>query len=269
LSEQRETAYAKVNLALHVRERMPDGYHRIETIFAFCEHGDELTAETSDSVSLEVSGAFGSSLRSGDNLAAEAAENLRKASHTETGAAIQLNKQLPIAAGLGGGSADAAAALRLLNRLWSLNWSPDDLESVGRELSSDVPSCVKSETVRGDGRGDVLQPVGLGLTGTPLLLVNPRVELPTAQVFARWDGTDRGPLTDWRQGRNDLEQAARSLVPQIDGILAWLSAQPGATFVRMSGSGATCFAFFESEAQRDQSAEAVPREWWRLATRLR
>jgi 4-diphosphocytidyl-2-C-methyl-D-erythritol kinase len=248
---------------------MAEGYHRIETIFAFCEDGDELSAKAADSVSLAVSGTFGSSLRSGHNLAAAAAESLRKASRTDAGAAIELHKQLPVAAGLGGGSADAAAALRLLNRLWSLNWSADDLESVGSELGADVRACVESKTARGEGRGDVLQSVDLGLRGTPVLLVNPRVELPTAQVFERWDRTDRGPLTDWQQGRNDLEQAARSIVPQIDGILAWLSAQPGAAFVRMSGSGPTCFAFFESEAQRDQSAEAVPREWWRLATRLR
>jgi 4-diphosphocytidyl-2-C-methyl-D-erythritol kinase len=269
LSGHRETAYAKINLALHVRERMPDGYHRIETIFAFCEDGDELTAEASESVSLEVCGTFASALRGDGNLATAAAEALRKVSRADDGAAIQLRKQLPVAAGLGGGSADAAATLRLLNRLWRLDWSADDLESVGAELGADIRACVRSETVRGEGRGDVLQSADLGLTGIPVLLINPRVELPTAEVFARWEGTDRGPLVDWRQGRNDLEQAARSLAPQIQGMIAWLSAQPGATFVRMSGSGPTCFAFFESEADRDQSAEAVPREWWRLATRLR
>jgi 4-diphosphocytidyl-2-C-methyl-D-erythritol kinase len=123
--------------------------------------------------------------------------------------------------------------------------------------------------MRGEGRGDILNPVDLGLSGTPVLLVNPRVELSTAEVFERWDGVDRGPLEDWRHGRNDLEQAATSLVPQIGGILAWVSAQPGANCVRMSGSGATCFALFENEAQRDHAAEGVPREWWRLATRLR
>lgn len=265
-----ETAYAKLNLALQVRERMPDGYHRIETIFAFCQDGDELSADTSDSVSLDVSGPFGSSLRNGDNLVTAAAERLRKASsNTGAGATIRLRKQLPVGGGIGGGSADAAATLRLLNRLWDLNWSDDALEAVGGELGADVPACVKSKTMRGEGRGDILQSADLELSGTPVLLVNPRVELSTAEVFDRWDGIDHGPLGDWRHGRNDLEQAARSIVPQIDGILAWLSAQQGTTFVRMSGSGPTCFALFETEVQRDQSAEAVPREWWRLATRLR
>jgi 4-diphosphocytidyl-2-C-methyl-D-erythritol kinase len=102
-----------------------------------------------------------------------------------------------------------------------------------------------------------------------VLLVNPRVPLSTAEVFAQWDGVDRGPLGDWREGRNDLEQPAIALVPQIGSVLAWLSAQHGATVTRMSGSGATCFALFDSEEQRDSAADAVPREWWRLATRLR
>jgi 4-diphosphocytidyl-2-C-methyl-D-erythritol kinase len=99
--------------------------------------------------------------------------------------------------------------------------------------------------------------------------VNPRVPLSTAQVFARWDGEDRGPLGDWREGRNDLEPLATALVPQVGSVLAWLSAQDGANVVRMSGSGATCFALFDSEDARDAAEEAVPREWWRLATFLR
>jgi 4-diphosphocytidyl-2-C-methyl-D-erythritol kinase len=123
--------------------------------------------------------------------------------------------------------------------------------------------------MRGTRRGDELERVDVSLTGRPVLLVNPRVELSTVEVFARWDGIDRGALGDWRLGRNDLEAAAKQIAPQIDGILAWLSAQKGIDCVRMSGSGATCFALFSSEADRDNAAEGVPREWWRLATRLR
>jgi 4-diphosphocytidyl-2-C-methyl-D-erythritol kinase len=107
------------------------------------------------------------------------------------------------------------------------------------------------------------------LSGTPALLVNPRVALSTADVFARWDGEDRGPLRDWREGRNDLQRPAAAIVPQIETVIAWLAAQQGAFFTRMSGSGATCFALFESEEARDSAADAVPREWWRLATFLR
>ena len=102
-----------------------------------------------------------------------------------------------------------------------------------------------------------------------MLLVNPRVALSTAEVFARWDGIDRGPLGDWRDGRNDLEPPAIELVPQIGPVLAWLSVQAGARFVRMCGSGATCFALFDGEQARDAAADGLPREWWRLATYLR
>jgi 4-diphosphocytidyl-2-C-methyl-D-erythritol kinase len=269
LSEAGQTAYAKINLALHVRERQPDGFHRIETIFAFCEDGDELTAERADQVSVEIQGPFAGSIDAGDDLVAHAAEAFQRANKTDLGAAIRLRKLLPVASGLGGGSADAAATLRLLNQIWGLNRPPERLQSVGRQLGADVAACIRSQTVRGEGKGDELSPVDESLSGTPILLVNPRVELSTGQVFAHWDGRDRGKLTGWRNGRNDLQRAAASLAPQIDGILAWLSVQEGVDCVRMSGSGATCFALFESEAQRDSAAMAVPREWWRLATRLR
>jgi len=269
LSGNAETAYAKINLALHVRERMADGYHRIETLFAFCEHGDELRAEPAESLSLTLAGPFAAGLESDDNIVLSAAEALRHANKTEKGALLHLDKRLPVAAGLGSGSADAAAALRLLNRIWGLERPTGRLEAAARSLGADVPACVHSTPMRGEGRGDELKPIDLDLSGTPVLLVNPRVQLRTGKVFERWDGRDRGPLTDWRHGRNDLEPAARTLAPQIGGILAWLSAQPGAYCVRMSGSGATCFALFESDVQRDRAATAVPREWWHLATRLR
>ena len=264
-----EPAFAKINLALHVRERMPDGYHRIETVFAFCEDGDELSAEHAPQPSLKVSGEFARAIAPGDNLVEKAAERLRERSGRGEPAAIHLQKRLPVAAGLGGGSADAAATLRLLARLWNLPMSNEQLEDVGRDLGADVAACVKSESARGSNRGDVLERVDLGLSATPVLLLNPRVEVRTADVFARWDGIDRGELEDWRDGRNDLQAPAAAMVPQIQTILAWLSAQRGANLVRMSGSGATCFALFDSEAARDHTLMAVPREWWSLATRLR
>jgi 4-diphosphocytidyl-2-C-methyl-D-erythritol kinase len=269
LSAASETAFAKINLALHVREKRADSHHAIETIFAFCEDGDELSAEKARDLVLEIEGPFASGLDANDNLVVRAAEALARANRVESGACLRLRKLLPLASGLGGGSADAAATLRLLNRLWGLNRPDRHLENVARQLGADVPACVRSATVRGEGRGDELKPVDENLSGTPVLLVNPRVELSTAQVFASWNGTDRGKLTGWRHGRNDLQPAAASLAPQIDGVLAWLSVQEGATLVRMSGSGATCFALFETQAQRDRAEVAVPREWWRLATRLR
>lgn len=263
----REIAPAKLNLALHVRGELADGRHAIETIFAFCVDGDRLGAQAADELSLGVAGPFASEI-TGDNLVLTAARRLADSAHVARGAALTLDKRLPVASGIGGGSADAAATLRLLTSLWNID--PGHAQEVAPTLGSDVPACLLSLPVRGAGAGDELTPADLSeISGTPVLLVNPRVPLSTAGVFARWDGQDRGPLDDWRDGRNDLEAPAIALVPQIGLMLAWLAAQKEAKFVRMSGSGATCFALFASAEARDAAEEAVPREWWRLATFLR
>ena len=264
----REIAPAKLNLALHVRGKMPDGRHAIETVFAFCADGDRLTAEPANALTLAIAGPFADQLSDQDNLVMKAARALAEAARVEQGAAIRLDKKLPVASGIGGGSADAAAALRLLTSLWGID--PVHASEVAPKLGSDVPACLLSLPARGEGAGDRLTPIDLGeFSGTPVLLVNPRVALSTADVFAAWDGVDRGPLGDWRDGRNDLEDPAKLLVPQVETVLAWLGVQPEVTFVRMSGSGATCFALFGSEQGRDDAAGRVPREWWRLATYLR
>ena len=265
----REIAPAKLNLALHVRGTLPDGRHKIETLFAFCTDGDRLSAEAADELTLQITGPFAPDLPdSGDNLVLKAARALREAAGVKKGATIALDKRLPIASGIGGGSADAGAALRLLTALWGID--PKHAESVAPGLGSDVPACLLSLPVRGDGAGEVLTPVQLPeASGAPVLLINPRLPLATADVYAAWDGEDRGPLDDWRNGRNDLEQPAIALVPLVGTVLAWLAVQPGANFTRMSGSGATCFALFDSEEARDEAADRVPREWWRLATSLR
>jgi 4-diphosphocytidyl-2-C-methyl-D-erythritol kinase len=268
----REIAPAKLNLALHVRGKLADGRHAIETVFVFCTDGDALSAEARPAehgLSLAVGGAFAGDLPpDGDNLVMRAARALQAAANPGAGAAITLDKRLPVASGIGGGSADAAAALRLLTSLWHID--PSHAQAIAPELGSDVPACLLSMPARGEGAGDRLAPLSLPeLSGKPVILINPRVVLSTAEVFARWDGVDHGPLDDWKLGRNDLEPIAAELVPQVGLVLAWLTAQPGAEFVRMSGSGATCFALFETEEQRDRAAEAVPREWWHLATAIR
>jgi 4-diphosphocytidyl-2-C-methyl-D-erythritol kinase len=248
---------------------MPDGRHRLETVFAFCTDGDLLEAKPAEDLSLVFAGPFANGLPDKDgNLVFQAARALRAAAATERGAAIRLRKYLPMASGIGGGSADAAAALRLLTRLWTID--PSYAQAVAPALGSDVPACLLSLTARGSGAGDALEPVDdPGIAGTPVLLVNPRIPLSTAEVFARWDGEDRGSLGDWRDGRNDLEAPATSLVPQIGDVLAWLRARAGVQFVRMSGSGATCFALFDNEVARDAAAAHVPPHWWHLATHLR
>jgi 4-diphosphocytidyl-2-C-methyl-D-erythritol kinase len=269
LTAAREIAPAKLNLALHVRGRLPDGRHAIETIFAFCIDGDGLAAEDADTLSLKVGGPFATDLRvQADNLVIRAARALQEVADVGKGAAITLDKRLPVASGIGGGSADAAATLRLLTSLWGID--PAHASAVAPKLGSDVPACLLSLPAKGEGAGDELAPVELPeVSGTPVLLINPRVALPTGDVFAGWNGVDLGPLGDWREGRNDLEAPAIALVPQIETVLAWLAVQPGARFVRMSGSGATCFALFDSDEERDAAADRVPREWWRLATHLR
>lgn len=210
---------------------------------------------------MSIEGPFAKGLESQDNIINKSARLLSE----QRGAAIRLLKNLPIASGIGGGSADAAATLRILSRLWKIDLPPLDAQ---RALGADVPSCVLSQTMRGEGVGERLIPVAL-VTGTPILLVNPRIPLSTARIFAQWDGRDRGPLGDWQDGRNDLEPAARAIVPEIAVILDWMATRDGVTFARMSGSGATCFALFDSLAARDAAHAATPSGYWSMASTLR
>lgn len=268
---QREIAPAKINLALHVRGRRDDGRHDIETVFAFCTDGDVLEGESfgdSGGITLALDGPFGAGFDSDEeNMVERASAALTSASGVSRRTHLRLDKRLPIASGLGGGSADAAAALRLLTSLWSID--PAHAQAVSAQLGSDVPACLLSMTARGSGAGDELELVDAGVARTPVLLVNPGLPLSTRDVFAGWDGIDRGPLGDWRDGRNDLETPAIALVPEIAEVLGWLRGRDGAWFTRMSGSGATCFALFDDEAGRDAAAGAVPERWWHMATNLR
>ena len=274
-----ETAYAKVNLALHVRRRRADGYHEIESLFAFCEDGDGLSARArgDGAITLRIEGPFAEGLDTGEgNLVVRAARALQDAAGTGQGADLTLAKNLPVASGIGGGSADAAAALRLLDRLWDIGMGEERLIALGDPLGSDVPACVASRTLVGTGRGEALRFVerDRDLAGAPILLVNPGAAVATGPVFQAWDGVDRGPLdaADWRAGRNDLAGPAMGIAPAIGDVLAALEALPGVTLARMSGSGATCFALFGDETARDEAQAAVRAahpDWWTMASRLR
>ncbi|HEV2568082.1 4-(cytidine 5'-diphospho)-2-C-methyl-D-erythritol kinase [Sphingomonas sp.] len=272
-----EIAPAKINLALHVRERMADGYHRIETLFAFAEEGDVLSASASDTLSLTIAGPFAHGLSAGaDNLVMRAAAALQQAAGVSGGAALRLEKKLPVASGIGGGSADAAAALRLLSRRWETDLP---LEPIAAELGADVPACLANRPVRGVGRGDELSPLDAAeLSARPLLLINPGVAVPTGLVFQAWDGIDRGALAEGEPllvalaGRNDLEQPAIRLAPVIGDLLSWLQLREGVVLARMSGSGATCFALFDTLEDRDRVGEQASLDWpgcWTLGTRLK
>ncbi len=233
-----EIAFAKLNLALHVRARRSDGYHEIETVYAFAEDGDDLSVAAGEGLTLDITGPFAGALNAGeDNLVLKAARALCEVDGIERSARLTLDKRLPVAAGLGGGSADAAAALRLLRDFWRLTVEETDLYDIANDLGADVPSCLSSRTTRGEGKGEELRFIeDHGISGAPLLLVNPGTPLLTPAVFRAWDGVDRGPIRKWQEGRNDLEPAAIALVPEIADALATLD---DARFARMSGSGAT------------------------------
>lgn len=273
----REIAYAKINLALHVRRRDADGYHAIETLFAFAEDGDVL--ELIDQPGLIVDGPFAPALGDGgDNLVMRAARGFAERFGHGAAAGFRLDKRLPVAAGIGGGSADAGAAIRLLCRIHGVDPADPAIATLAAALGADVPACLLSRPTRGVGRGELLVPIAGVPAGTPLLLVNPRIALATGPVFAAWDQVDRGPLAQADPlevalaGRNDLEPPAIALVPQIGDVLDLLAAQPGAILARMSGSGATCFALFADVAARDRASVAIAAArpaWWRMATRLR
>lgn len=267
-----ETAYAKINLALHVRRRREDGYHELETLFAFVDAGDVLTAQPAAQDSVTTLGEFAGGLDNPfDNLVARALSALPR----PQGLAVTLEKNLPVAAGLGGGSADAGAVFRIVEALHGL---PDDWPARAAKLGADVPACVLSRTHIGLGTGTEQLAVEDDLAGTPVLLVNPRVPLSTGPVFKVWasvgDGVDRGPLPQGpasqiaREGRNDLEAPAISLCPVIAEVLAALQATDP-WLARMSGSGATCFALYDTPEARDAAAAAMPRAWWTMAGRLR
>jgi 4-diphosphocytidyl-2-C-methyl-D-erythritol kinase len=274
----RETAFAKINLALHVRRRRDDGYHDLETLFAFATHGDGVEAVAADEISLRISGPFGSGLSATDNLVMRAAKLMQASFAVKTGAAIHLDKRLPVASGIGGGSADAAATARLLNRLWNIGADDDAIERLLAPLGADIPACVQSRTVYGEGTGASLKSVAdEEIGGRFVLLVNPLTPLSTASVFKAWDGIDCGALDfadPWNaalSGRNDLEGPAISICPDIGDILRQLS-RFGADLVRMSGSGATCFAIFASDNERDAAQAEINRacpEYWTMASSLR
>ena len=271
-----ELASAKINLALHVRRRRPDGYHDIETLFAFCADGDEVSLGEAKHGSFAVTGPFADALAvEGDNLVVRAARLFREAFGEEQRYAIILDKRLPVASGIGGGSADAAATLRALARLHDVSIDDPRLYSLAAKLGADVPACLAGRTALGTGRGDSLESLE-PLGSVPVLLVNPGVAVSTARVFARWDGADRGGIAGQGStlaralaGRNDLELPARTIAPIIADVLALLDESPGVTLSRMSGSGATCFALFATPDARDTAtARVAARGWWTLATTL-
>ncbi|NVE93914.1 4-(cytidine 5'-diphospho)-2-C-methyl-D-erythritol kinase [Altererythrobacter lutimaris] len=270
-----ETAYAKINLALHVRRKREDGYHELETLFAFVNNGDRLVAKPSDADRFEVVGEFAATL---DNPFGNLVNRAMAALPRSQGLHVTLEKNLPVAAGLGGGSADAGAVFRIIEQVAGL---PDNWEDLAARLGADVPACVRSEMAIGTGTGTDLAPVENDMAGMALLLVNPRIPLPTGPVFKAWakdgKGEDLGALPKGtareiaRNGRNDLRAPAVELCPAIADVLGSLN-QTDPWMCEMSGSGATCFALYESAEHRDRAsrvlAELEP-QWWQMVGSLK
>ena len=268
-----ERARAKVNLFLHVLGRRPDGYHLLDSLAVFPDAADVLHAEPGDELTLELTGPFAPALE-GENLVLRAAHALLDAAGQARGARLVLDKRLPVASGIGGGSADAAAALRLLNRFWHLGLPPAALAQLALGLGADVPVCLVSEPARMGGIGEIIG-VAPVVPRAGLVLLNPGVPVSTPDVFrardsaysepaslpARW--ADAAALAQTLAGLgNDLEAPAIRLCPAVGETLAWLAAQPGCLLPRMSGSGATCFALFADADAAGRVAAAAPAPWW-------
>lgn len=264
-------APAKVNLYLHVTGKRADGYHLLDSLAVFPAAGDVVEASKADALSLEISGPFGAVLRGEeDNLLLRAARLLAPG----RGAALKLEKNLPVASGIGGGSADAAAALQALCALWGIEGA--DLPALALQLGADVPVCLASTPARMQGIGEILAPAPL-LPEFGMVLVNPGVAVPTPAVFkARQGGFSPAPalpaawadadamVADLRNCTNDLQEAAIGIAPVIGEVLDTLAALPGAKLARMSGSGATCFALFANAAAAEvAAAEINVPDWWR------
>ena len=275
---------AKLNLFLHVGPPRADGRHPLESLAVFADVGDWLGFSPAEDLELHIEGPFAASLSAeADNLVLRAARALAAAAGIVPSARIVLEKHLPIASGIGGGSADAAAALRGLARFWGLELPETDLEGLAGRLGADVPVCLAGRSALMRGTGEITDPVSIA----PLhgVLVNPGLPLGTGEVYRRFDAMglgaafamDRAPLPqgdvlDWlRDQRNDLEAPAIALCPMIAEVLAALKAQPQCLLARMSGSGATCFALAKNPVDSAQLARAIAADhphWWAVPARF-
>lgn len=277
-------APAKVNLTLHVTGKRADGYHLLESLVAFAGVGDTLELSSADDLSLVLTGPTAEALAADDdNIVLRAARALAAHAGIEPRARIMLTKRLPVAAGIGGGSADAAAALRGLVQLWGLSIAEDDLRAIGLTLGADVPVCLAGRPTLMTGVGEHLAPAP-ALPSAWLVLVNPRRPLSTPAVFKARNGdfSAPAPLAEspadahslavaLAARRNDLTHAAISLEPVVGDMLALIAAQPGCLLARMSGSGATCFGLFATPDTARPAAAALAAAqpgWWIAAAPL-
>ncbi|HEX4194562.1 MAG TPA: 4-(cytidine 5'-diphospho)-2-C-methyl-D-erythritol kinase [Stellaceae bacterium] len=279
-------APAKLNLYLHVTGRRADGFHLLDSLVAFSDIGDRLSVAPAPRLSLAITGPFAHDLAQDDaqkNLVWRAAEALAAKLSRAPDVALTLEKNLPVASGIGGGSSDAAAALKALAVHWQASIDERALCAIAATLGADVPVCVVARASFFGGIGDEIA-AAPPLPHAPLLLVNPGIALPTASVFRARQGaysaasrfasapTSVADLAAiLKERHNDLTDAAIGIVPAVGEVLTRLAAQPGALLARMSGSGATCFALFETTAAAEAAAASLKMEqprWWCAAGHL-
>ncbi len=285
-SSAAEFARAKVNLALHITGRRADGYHLLDSLVVFPQIGDQLSATPAKSFSLVVEGPFAEGLQgeTSDNLVLKAAKALTERSQMPNRAlALKLEKNLPVASGIGGGSADAAAALRLAARLFGISLEPDDLRTLALTLGADVPVCLDQETTRMSGIGDILAPVPR-MPEADIVLVNPGVAVSTPAIFSGLESRENTPMPDMpgcfqdlsallsylEATRNDMQSTAERLCPDVGNVLQELAHVTSVRLARMSGSGATCFALCPKgfgNAVADRIRKSHP-DWWVASSRI-
>lgn len=270
-------AWAKLNLYLHVTGRRPDGYHLLDSVFAYVALYDEVSARAGGGPSLTVDGPFAPAAPVEDNIVTRA--QAAYVAHRSLGgdAAIHLTKNIPVAAGLGGGSADAAATLRVLGQLYDAPLTPDEAHQIALALGADVPAAWASRPARVRGIGERIEHLA-GLPEFHVALVNPGIALSTPDVFRAYAASavpfsmaapelsmdQETFFTTLSELRNDLQPAAVSLAPEIESVLERLAATPGCRLARLSGSGATCFGLYPSATLAEAAAVtlAVDHGWW-------
>ncbi len=275
-----EAAPAKINLYLHLLGRRADGRHELDSLVVFADIADRVTVRPAGAFRLCVTGPFAAPLEgsASSNLVMRAARALAAAAGGRRGAAMVLEKKLPVASGIGGGSADAAAVLRALQRLWRVKLPASTLRAIAEGLGADVPACLAGGALRMTGAGEILVRQPAPTRALPLVLANPGVAVSTAAVFAGarppWSKAASPPrcrcsvpelAARLARRRNDLEIPAGRLAPEIGGVLAALRATPNCLLARMSGSGATCFGLYATSAAASSAAAILARRnprWW-------
>lgn len=276
-----EKAFAKINLALHVLGRGNDGYHQLDSVVAFADIADHLKLRESHSTSLTITGPFAANVPAGEgNIIFKALHMARMICETQNKVIphleIYLEKNLPVAAGIGGGSADAAAFLRALHRILNITVTPEEIRSLATSLGADIPVCFLQKPARMQGIGEIISELTINLPAA-IVLINPLVPSPTQAVFQKLNlaigknylsTIDIENPPDWR---NDLTDAASAGAPEIKNVLAALNAEPCFSAVRMSGSGATCFGLVTNRATANAAAARLSVRnptWWVKAASL-